>query len=68
MATAGSGDVLSGIAGAFIAQGLEVFKAAKYATYIHGLAGDIAAKRKTQVGMIASDIIESIPDAIRKCS
>ncbi|MDO8489519.1 MAG: NAD(P)H-hydrate dehydratase [Candidatus Omnitrophota bacterium] len=68
MATAGSGDVLSGIAGAFLAQGLDAFRAAKYATYIHGLAGDIAAKDKTQMGLIASDIINRIPDAIKKSS
>lgn len=68
MATAGSGDVLSGIVGAFLAQGLDSFMAAKYATYVHGLAGDIAAKDKTQMGLIASDIIEHIPDAIKKCS
>lgn len=66
MATAGSGDVLSGIVGAFLSQGLNGFKAAKYATYIHGLAGDIAAKDKTQMGLIASDIIQRIPDAIKK--
>ncbi|MFA6129779.1 MAG: NAD(P)H-hydrate dehydratase [Candidatus Omnitrophota bacterium] len=68
MATAGSGDVLSGIAGAFLAQGLDAFKAAKYATYIHGLAGDLAAEEKTEMGLIASDIIERIPDALKKCS
>ena len=68
MATAGSGDVLSGIVGAFLAQGLDGFKAAKYATYIHGLAGDLAAKEKTQMGLIASDIIEWIPDALKKSS
>ena len=66
MATAGSGDVLSGIIGAFLAQGLNAFCAAKYATYIHGLAGDIAAKDKTQMGLIASDIINRIPDALKK--
>ena len=65
MATAGSGDVLSGIVGAFLAQGLDAFAAAKYATYIHGLAGDIGAKDKTQVGLIASDIISRIPDALK---
>lgn len=68
MATAGSGDVLSGIIGAFLAQGLDSFSAAKYATYIHGLAGDLAAKDKTQMGLIASDIINRIPDAIKKSS
>jgi len=68
MATAGSGDVLSGIIAAFLAQGLTAFEAAKYAVYLHGLAGDLAAKEKTQLGMIASDIIEKIPAAIRKSS
>ncbi len=68
MATAGSGDVLSGIAGAFLGQGLDAFNAAKFAAYIHGLAGDIAAEDKTQMGMIASDIIERIPDALKKSS
>jgi len=68
MATAGSGDVLSGIVGAFLAQGLDAFSAAKYATHIHGLAGDIAAFDKTQMGLIASDIISRIPDALKICS
>ena len=68
MATAGSGDVLCGIVGAFLAQGLDVFNAAKYAAYIHGLAGDIAAKDKTQMGLIASDIISRIPEALKICS
>ena len=68
MATAGSGDVLSGIVGAFLAQELDAFSAAKYATHIHGLAGDIAAIDKTQMGLIASDIISRIPDALKICS
>jgi NAD(P)H-hydrate epimerase len=68
MATAGSGDVLSGMVGAFLGQGQDAFSAAKYATYIHGLAGDIAAVDKTQMGLIASDIISRIPDALKKCS
>lgn len=65
MATAGSGDVLTGMIAAFLAQGLDGFNAAKYAVYLHGLAGDLAAKEKTQPGMIASDIIEKIPEAIK---
>jgi NAD(P)H-hydrate epimerase len=68
MATAGSGDVLTGIIAAFLGQGLDAFAASKYAVYLHGLAGDLAAKEKTQLGMIASDIIEMIPEAIKKCS
>ncbi len=68
MATAGSGDVLTGMIAAFLGQGLSAFNAAKYAVYLHGLAGDLAAKEKTQISLIASDIIEKIPGAIRKCS
>jgi NAD(P)H-hydrate epimerase len=68
MATAGSGDVLTGMIAAFLGQGWNSFSAAKYAVYLHGLAGDLAAKEKTQIGMIASDIIEKIPEAIKKCS
>jgi NAD(P)H-hydrate epimerase len=65
MATAGSGDVLTGMIGAFLGQGLDAFNAAKYAVYLHGLAGDLAAKEKTQIGMIASDIIDKIPQTIK---
>jgi NAD(P)H-hydrate epimerase len=68
MATAGCGDVLAGMVAAFLAQGLEAFSASKYAVYLHGLAGDLAAKEKTQLGMVASDIIAKIPEAIKKCS
>jgi len=68
MATAGSGDVLTGIIAAFRAQGLDAFEAAKYAVYLHGLAGDLAAKQKTQLGLIASDIIEFLPAAVKKSS
>lgn len=68
MATAGSGDVLSGIIAAFLGQGLDEFTAAKFGVYIHGLAGDLAVKEKTQISLIASDIIDKIPAAIKKCS
>jgi len=68
MATAGSGDVLTGMIAAFLGQGLNQFEASKYAVYLHGLAGDLAAKEKTQLGMIASDIIDKIPEAIKLCS
>jgi NAD(P)H-hydrate epimerase len=68
MATAGSGDVLSGVIAAFLGQKLDAFSAAKYAVYLHGVAGDLAAKEKTQLGLVASDIIDKIPEAIKRCS
>ncbi|MDP2940973.1 MAG: NAD(P)H-hydrate dehydratase [Candidatus Omnitrophota bacterium] len=68
MATAGSGDVLTGIIAAFLGQGLDAFSAAKYAVYLHGLAGDLAAKEKTQISLIASDIIAKIPEAIKRAN
>ncbi len=66
MATAGSGDVLAGIIGSFIGQKLNLFDAAKFAVWIHGVAGDLAAKEKTQLSLIASDIINKLPEAIKK--
>ena len=68
MATAGSGDCLTGMIATFLSQGLEPFKAAKFAVYLHGLAGDLAAKEKTEISLIASDIIAKIPEAIKQCS
>ena len=64
MATAGSGDVLSGIAGSFLAQLKDPYEAAVLAVCVHGMAGDLAKKNKGEYGMIASDILESIPYAV----
>jgi NAD(P)H-hydrate epimerase len=66
MATAGSGDVLTGIIASLIGQGYDVFDASQLGVYIHGLAGDIAANKKGELSMIASDIIEYLPDAFIK--
>jgi NAD(P)H-hydrate epimerase len=64
LATAGTGDVLTGMVASLLAQGFNQFEAAKYGVYLHGLAGDIAAKAKTEPGLIASDVIETIPAAL----
>lgn len=66
MATLGSGDVLTGIIASFLAQGLSAFEAAKTGVYLHGVAGDLAAKEKTQISLIASDIVDKIPNAIKR--
>ncbi len=66
MATAGVGDVLTGIIVSLIGQGFDVFSASQLGVYIHGLAGDIAAKKKGELSMIASDIIDYLPDAFIK--
>ncbi|MFA4842650.1 MAG: NAD(P)H-hydrate dehydratase, partial [Candidatus Omnitrophota bacterium] len=68
MATAGAGDVLTGTIAAFLGQGLDAFSAAKYAVYLHGLAGDLAAREKTQISLIASDILAKIPEAVQYSS
>lgn len=64
-ATAGSGDVLAGIIASLLIQGFKVFDAAKYGVYLHGLAGDLAKEKYTEYALIASDIIEFIPKAIK---
>lgn len=66
MATAGSGDVLSGAIGSFLAQGLEPYSAAVSGVFIHGFAGDIVACSSGKIGMIAGDIVNAIPSAIAK--
>lgn len=61
LATAGSGDVLTGIVGAFLARGLEATDALTAAAFVHGLAGEIAGD-----GCLASDIADAVPAAIAR--
>ncbi|WIV13453.1 NAD(P)H-hydrate dehydratase [Proteiniborus sp. MB09-C3] len=65
MATAGSGDVLSGMIGSLIGQKIEPLNATMAAVFCHGLAGDIVAREKGEYGLIAGDIVENIPYAIK---
>lgn len=64
MATAGAGDVLTGMIASIIGQGFEPEKAVVYGAFIHGLAGDFAKEEKGEHGLVASDIISKIPAAI----
>ena len=65
MATGGSGDVLSGIAGALLAQGMEPFEAAVLSSYVHGLAADIAVASSSKMSLIPSDIANGLGRAFR---
>jgi NAD(P)H-hydrate epimerase len=66
MATGGAGDVLTGLIAAFVAQGLAPFEAAQLGVHVHGKAGDLAAAEIGQVGLIASDLIDYLPMALRE--
>ena len=57
LATAGTGDVLTGVIAALLAQGMSPFDAAQLGVHIHGLAGDLAAEELSKPGMIASDLL-----------
>ncbi|OGS39399.1 MAG: NAD(P)H-hydrate dehydratase [Elusimicrobia bacterium RIFOXYD2_FULL_34_30] len=65
MAVAGSGDVLTGMIAGLIGQTENLLDAACLGVYLHGLAGDLAAKEKTEISMLPTDLIEKIPDAIK---
>ena len=66
MATAGSGDVLTGILGSLLAQGYSPENASKLGVYIHGLAGDLALSEQSEESLIASDIIDFLGKAFYK--
>ncbi len=64
MASAGMGDVLTGIITGLLAQGLSPWDGARAGVYLHGLAGDLAARQMGQPGLIASDVLASLPHAL----
>lgn len=66
MATGGSGDVLTGIIAALVAQGLEPYTSACLAVYIHGWAGDLAMERKGTYSLMAGDIIDELENVLKE--
>jgi hydroxyethylthiazole kinase-like uncharacterized protein yjeF len=66
LATAGTGDVLTGMVAGLLAQAFDPYEAASCAVYLHGLAGDLAAADTTEPGLIASDLIDYLPAALQK--
>lgn len=67
MATGGSGDVLAGMCGALVGQGLSLGDSAKLGAFLHGLSGDIAKDKKGEYSLIATDLINFLPSSIREC-
>jgi NAD(P)H-hydrate epimerase len=63
MATGGSGDVLTGVIGSFLAQGVRPIDAAVIGVFVHGLAGDLAADQLTQRSVIAGDLVDYLSEA-----
>lgn len=63
MATGGTGDVLTGVIAALLAQKLPPFEAAQLGVFIHGLSGDIARDQSGEIGLIAGDLVDALPDA-----
>jgi NAD(P)H-hydrate epimerase len=66
MASAGMGDVLSGIIAALLGQGLAPFAAARSAVYIHALCAELYSVDSDQTGLIASDVVDAIPRVIKQ--
>jgi NAD(P)H-hydrate epimerase len=66
MASGGVGDVLTGMVGSGLAQGMDAICAAKVAVYVHGLAGDMIAREKGEISLIAGDLLEKLPSAFKK--
>ncbi|MFQ5952495.1 MAG: NAD(P)H-hydrate dehydratase [Candidatus Omnitrophota bacterium] len=66
MATGGMGDILTGMIASFIGQGVDDFGSCVIAVNLHGLAGDIAAEKKGQFNMVATNVLEYLPEAFKR--
>jgi hydroxyethylthiazole kinase-like uncharacterized protein yjeF len=65
MATGGTGDVLTGMITSFVGQGMDAFNAAAAGVYLHGVAGDLAAKEKGTLSLIATDLLNKLPEVLK---
>jgi hydroxyethylthiazole kinase-like uncharacterized protein yjeF len=65
MASGGMGDVLAGVLGGLLAQGFSIEDALKLGVYVHGFAGDQASMIKGQMGLIASDVVDALPQSLK---
>ncbi len=65
LATGGTGDVLTGMIATFLAQGIDPFKAAQVAVYLHGKAADVVAASQSQRGLLASDLLNALPTILQ---
>ena len=66
MATGGSGDVLAGILGGLLGQGMQGISAAAMAVYLHGLAGNAASAKKTTYSVMAGDLLDELPEILTR--
>ncbi|HSQ75045.1 MAG TPA: NAD(P)H-hydrate dehydratase, partial [Bacteroidota bacterium] len=65
MATIGMGDVLAGLIAGLVAQGLSPFEGAYAGVFVHGRAGDLAAQRLGERSLLASDVLNTLPTALK---
>lgn len=65
MATGGTGDILTGMIASFVAQGMDTFTASALGVYFHGLAGDLALKEKGVLSLIATDLLNELPEVLK---
>jgi NAD(P)H-hydrate epimerase len=66
MAIAGAGDVLTGVIAALLGQKFTIFDAARLGAHLHGSAGDLVRDRQGEIGILATDIVAALPEAIRR--